>query len=1027
MAIPRLILIFAALVSCIFTVEGQTAGSFGFRKVASWPGFVRGTPTDLDVVGNFAYVAMGEGGLCIVNVTSRTAPVIVSRLDLPGNATRIKVRGDYAFLACGASGLQIVDLANPSAPSLVSSFDTAGTVLGVGLAYPYAFLADGVNGIVVADLTNPANPVLTTQIPFPGTVYDLEAEAVTSTDINTQVTTTNRYLQVVNGTNGFLAYEVTDPLSYHLVKHDAAGDARVIARDGRNVFWVDHSFNNQFITLFDFTRPFGSEQIGIVDNFPATQTITRLVVGPITLQINPALHVFSGSASYDIAPYPFPTVVALRRPAAEVSAAEPGDGYVYYLDNAKGLTIYKSGALVSATAIGAEASRIKVAGNRIYVTDTQAGLEILNVGADGTLTFQSRYSDGFLPGAFDVVGSNIFVWTGSTNLEALDVSNATQPMFVTNVATILTNRPTDIIGNDIAIRDGFAYVSGLNLGLVVLNVSNPAIPTFVRRSGINGLGLYSMNITGTNLFASEVRGLASIGINADKSASILDSIATTITTGFTQRRMRLAGNIAYFCDRDNGLKIYDVSDPTNMILLSTYDTPGSVFSVAVSGSFAYVSDQRDGILVLDVSNPSNPTLVATLPLSNSPFDLEVRNNRLFVAQGAEGVSIWDLVPKQAQTINFPPISDKTTRDLPFTISATASSGLPVAFAMVSGPATIENGQVTITGSGVVTIRATQGGNDEFGAVFADRTFAVTKATQTINFPPIADKTTRSAPFEISAPSDSGLPVQIYVLSGPAEIDGGIATNTAMVTTTGGGAVTIRATQFGNNVWTEATVDRSFNVVVVQRDTQTLSAPQIAAMSVDDEPLNLQISASSGLPVEVTVSGSAIFDGTMLTPIGLGAVTITANQSGDRDFEPATLTRTFTVYDLPGAATANVVARNPSLPAAATLPDADPDNDGLPNIVEYILRTDPTSATSMEGHMTGTLYESGGARYLKTHFLKPRTLRYPVGVQVADFADYPNLTWISIPAGFNDEGSGDFLWPLNGNYQSPLIRFVVRYP
>ena len=141
----------------------------------------------------------------------------------------------------------------------------------------------------------------------------------------------------------------------------------------------------------------------------------------------------------------------------------------------------------------------------------------------------------------------------------------------------------------------------------------------------------------------------------------------------------------------------------------------------------------------------------------------------------------------------------------------------------------------------------------------------------------------------------------------------------------------------------------------------------------------------------------------------------------------TLTRTFTVYDLPGAATADVKARNPSLPSELTLPEADPDHDGLPNIVEFILRTDPTSATSLEGHTTATLFQSAGAYYLKAHYVKPRTLRYPVGVQVADFAMYPNLQWISVPAGFNDDGSGDFSWPLGGNYQFPLIRFVVQYP
>src|ERR1041385_7929082 len=112
-------------------------------------------------------------------------------------------------------------------------------------------------------------------------------------------------------------------------------------------------------------------------------------------------------------------------------------------------------------------------------------------------------------------------------------------------------------------------------------------------------------------------------------------------------------------------------------------------------------------------------------------------------------------------------------------------------------------------------------------------------------------------------------------------------------------------------------------------------PELKVVSIDDEPFDFPISASSGLPVDVMVSGPVTLDGGVMTVTGQGLVTVTASQAGNSDFDPVTLTRTFTVYDLQGAATANVIARNPSLPDDQTLPDADPDHDGLPNIVEFI--------------------------------------------------------------------------------------------
>ena len=68
-----------------------------------------------------------------------------------------------------------------------------------------------------------------------------------------------------------------------------------------------------------------------------------------------------------------------------------------------------------------------------------------------------------------------------------------------------------------------------------------------------------------------------------------------------------------------------------------------------------------------------------------------------------------------QTITFGSLTNQTYGVAPYSISATASSGLPVSFAVVSGPATIAVSNVTITGAGTVYIRASQGGNSNYNA------------------------------------------------------------------------------------------------------------------------------------------------------------------------------------------------------------------------------------------------------------------------------------------------------------------------
>ncbi len=83
-----------------------------------------------------------------------------------------------------------------------------------------------------------------------------------------------------------------------------------------------------------------------------------------------------------------------------------------------------------------------------------------------------------------------------------------------------------------------------------------------------------------------------------------------------------------------------------------------------------------------------------------------------------------LAEKTTQTITFEPIADKTFGAAPFTLSAKASSGLPVTFSVVSGPATIKGNTITLTGIGKVMVKVSQAGNETYAPATATQTFMV---------------------------------------------------------------------------------------------------------------------------------------------------------------------------------------------------------------------------------------------------------------------------------------------------------------
>ena len=118
-------------------------------------------------------------------------------------------------------------------------------------------------------------------------------------------------------------------------------------------------------------------------------------------------------------------------------------------------------------------------------------------------------------------------------------------------------------------------------------------------------------------------------------------------------------------------------------------------------------------------------------------------------------------PRVDQTITFVDIPNKTVQSANFDLNATASSGLPVSFVVVSGSsATVEsNGTVTITGAGVTTIRASQDGNGSYNpAPTVEKTLTVNKVTQTITFNALSDASLTAGTYELNATASSGLSV-----------------------------------------------------------------------------------------------------------------------------------------------------------------------------------------------------------------------------------------------------------------------------
>jgi sugar lactone lactonase YvrE len=92
------------------------------------------------------------------------------------------------------------------------------------------------------------------------------------------------------------------------------------------------------------------------------------------------------------------------------------------------------------------------------------------------------------------------------------------------------------------------------------------------------------------------------------------------------------------------------------------------------------------------------------------------------------------LPRQSQTISFPPVPQVVYGSAPLSLLATATSGLPATFTVVSGPALLSSSGHTVqfTGVGTVVVQANQVGNSTFlPAAAVNMSIQVTRGVLTV--------------------------------------------------------------------------------------------------------------------------------------------------------------------------------------------------------------------------------------------------------------------------------------------------------
>jgi uncharacterized repeat protein (TIGR01451 family) len=238
--------------------------------------------------------------------------------------------------------------------------------------------------------------------------------------------------------------------------------------------------------------------------------------------------------------------------------------------------------------------------------------------------------------------------------------------------------------------------SSIDFGQQVAFSASAPEPITVTNRGNEDLNISALNIVGADPADFDIQ-------NSDCSDPVAAGSSCSFEVAFTPGAAQL---------REAEVVIESNASTTpDAVLLEGEGTPAPATVTLSNLTQVYDSDPKP---VTVTTNPAALNVIVTydggsvIPVVAGDYNVEAVIDEPDYTGSATGVLT---IESADQSISFPAIANKAFDAPPFTISASASSGLQVSFAVVSGPANVSGNEVTLTGSlGTVVIEATQGGN-----------------------------------------------------------------------------------------------------------------------------------------------------------------------------------------------------------------------------------------------------------------------------------------------------------------------------
>jgi hypothetical protein len=549
------------------------------------------SPYDLVVSGNYAFVACRFAGLRVVDISNPSSPIEVGYCDSIEGARKIVISENHLYVTCH-TGLYVVDISDPFDLEIVYFLQAEEYGLNVAVSDNYAFIAE-YSSLVILDITNHTNPIeIYRNSNFLGWIQELAIQG--------------NYLYAIHAI--YLdVYDITDPTNPENISHLETNERMDhISVIGDYAYLLD---TDEGLIIMDISNPHTPVQIGL---YTGTEDLYKVIV------VDEYAYVIGRNyfRVLDISDLTNPLLLGSYETLGSTLGIDVVGNFAFLSEISGGIkaidisdpeNLVLSGYLFNwgqITDVLLSDNYVILAGNRVRIVDISdltSPNEISVIDPQDSLGIYFQYK-------IDIENDFLYIAHNDSGFQIVDISDPSNPV-VTGFYNFSNRCKSITVSGDYAFIDNSDWVLGEG-EMQIVDISNPFEPIlfdqFQLDSGLKEIIFdenYAYLLFGWRVKVLDISDMS----NIVEVCTIFDD--RDYLGGFYKIVVRnnllfTIGKYGFF-ESPRIVEIYDISIINTPILRSTI-VIDSASDMEIEGNFLHIVSMNNGIKIFDISDPDNP-------------------------------------------------------------------------------------------------------------------------------------------------------------------------------------------------------------------------------------------------------------------------------------------------------------------------------------------------------------------------------------------------------------------------------------